>query len=373
MRPVEFSADDIIKAGSDLQAAGRNITGFALRQRVGGGNPSRLKQVWDEHLAGQAEQRAEPVAELPVEVAEEVAAVTKALTERLAALAVELNDKAVKAAERRVAEVIRTAGEQREQAERELADASQTVEDLEAQLDATKEEQRATQERLAEALVTNQAQAVELAQVRERLAAVEQSARTAADQYATEVTRLNAGIEAAQAEVGRLKQANQAQAVELAQVHERLTLTERAVKTAEEQHAAELARLNASIEGERAHYKQEGEQIRAEIAEHKQAVKAAVADRDQVRAELATNKAEIGRLTDQIKDQKTRSVEVIGRLEEGKQKMEAELTEIRRESRELSSNLGKALGELEALRTQVASQQDVIKGFTTKGTKRGES
>lgn len=320
MRPVEFSADDIIKAGRDLQAAGRNITGFALRQRVGGGNPSRLKQVWDEHLAGQAEQRAEPVAELPVEVAEEVAAVTKALTERLAALAVELNDKAVKAAERRVAEVIRTAGEQREQAERELADASQTVEDLEAQLDATKEERRATQERLAEALVTNQAQAVELAQV-----------------------------------------------------HERLTLTEQAAKTAEEQHAAELARLNASIEGERAHYKQEGEQIRAEIAEHKQAVKAAVAERDQVRGELATNKAEVGRLTDQLKDQKTRSVEVIGRLEEGKQKMEAELTEIRRESRELSSNLGKALGELEALRTQVASQQDVIKGFAPKAGKRGES
>jgi septal ring factor EnvC (AmiA/AmiB activator) len=90
--------------------------------------------------------------------------------------------------------------------------------------------------------------------------------------------------------------------------------------------------------------KQEGEQMRAEIAEHKQAIKAAVAERDQVRAELAMSKTEVGRLTDQLKDQKTRSVGVIGRLEEGKQKMEAELTEIRRESRELSSNLGKALG-----------------------------
>ena len=71
-------------------------------------------------------------------MAEEVAAVTKSLTERLATLAVELNDKAVKAAERRVAEVLRTAGEQREQAERELVDAAQTVDELEAQLDETR-------------------------------------------------------------------------------------------------------------------------------------------------------------------------------------------------------------------------------------------
>ena len=114
MRPVEFTAEQIVEAGQALQVAGRNITGFALRQKVGGGNPSRLKQVWDEHINSQAVTRAEPVAELPIEVAEEVAAVTKALTEGLATLAVELNDKAVKAAERRVAEVIRTAGEQRE-------------------------------------------------------------------------------------------------------------------------------------------------------------------------------------------------------------------------------------------------------------------
>ena len=120
MRPAEFSPEEIVAAGEALVAAGRNVTGFALRQKVGGGNPNRLKQVWDEHLAAKNTTEAEPVAELPVEVAEEVAAVTKSLTERLATLAVELNDKAVKAAERRVAEVLRTAGEQREQAEREL-------------------------------------------------------------------------------------------------------------------------------------------------------------------------------------------------------------------------------------------------------------
>jgi hypothetical protein len=69
--------------------------------------------VWDEYLSSQTEVTAEPVAE------------------RISQLATELNDKAVRAAERRVAEVTRAAGEQTAQAERELADTAQTVDDLE--------------------------------------------------------------------------------------------------------------------------------------------------------------------------------------------------------------------------------------------------
>ena len=83
MRPVEFAVETIIEAGQALQAAGRNVTGFALRQKVGGGNPSRLRQVWDEHLVSHSVTQAQPVAELPIEVAEEMAKVTRALTERI--------------------------------------------------------------------------------------------------------------------------------------------------------------------------------------------------------------------------------------------------------------------------------------------------
>ena len=195
MRPAGFTQDQIIEAGQALIAAGRNVTGFALRQRVGGGNPNRLKQVWDEHQASQSVVTAEPVAELPVEVAEQLQVVTTALTERLAALAVDLNDKAVKASERRVAEVVRAAGEQREQAERELADASQTVDDLELQLDQGNERIAQLEQRLAAAQASAQAQAVELAQVRERLAAVEQSAKQASDQAAQREADLQSQLE----------------------------------------------------------------------------------------------------------------------------------------------------------------------------------
>lgn len=87
MRPAIFEPQQIIEAGLALQAEGRNITGFALRNRVGGGNQGRLKQVWDEYLLSQTEVTAKSVAELPVEVAEEVAAVSSALAERTNQLA----------------------------------------------------------------------------------------------------------------------------------------------------------------------------------------------------------------------------------------------------------------------------------------------
>jgi len=114
MRPAEYSIEAIILAGQALQASGRNITGFSLRQKVGGGNPSRLRQVWDEHLMGQSNTRKEPVAVLPVEVMEETTAMTRSVTEHIAALAVVLNNKAIKAAERRIDEVTQSAVELRE-------------------------------------------------------------------------------------------------------------------------------------------------------------------------------------------------------------------------------------------------------------------
>ena len=72
MRPTEISDEDIIKAGKGLLAAGRNVTGFALRQRVGGGSAPRLKQVWDEHISSQSVVSIEQEAELPVELEEQL-------------------------------------------------------------------------------------------------------------------------------------------------------------------------------------------------------------------------------------------------------------------------------------------------------------
>jgi len=152
MRPVEFPPETIIAAGKALQEEGKAITSFALRERVGGGNPKRLMQVWAEHLlSSELGVTAEPVADLPVEVAKGVEATGKELADRLTRLAIELNDRAVKAAEKRVAEVVRETDAQREQAERELADAARAVEASEAKFDAEAAARAALEAQLAEA------------------------------------------------------------------------------------------------------------------------------------------------------------------------------------------------------------------------------
>lgn len=298
MRPAEFTPESIIEAGQALQAAGRNITGFALRQRVGGGNPSRLKQVWDEHISSQAVARAEPVAELPIEVAEEVAAVTKALTERLATLAVELNDKAVKAAERRVAEVIRTAGEQREQAERELADASQTVDDLESKLDDAQAAADALEKRLADMQTAQHAQAVEFAQVRERLALTEQTAKAAEAQHAQ---ALKTTTEQHAAELAEQKKANQAATAERDQVRAELATVKAKAEAADQAHQEQ--RKTAAQEAHR-------------VAER---LTKAQGERDQVRADAAATREELAKIRGQLEASEAYKAELLGMLSKGDQ------------------------------------------------------
>lgn len=294
MRPAEFTTESIISAGQDLHAAGRAVTGFAIRQKIGGGNPARLKQVWEEHVSSQSVAKAEPVAELPVEVAEEMAAVTKALTERLATLAVELNDKAVKTAERRVAEVIRTAGEQREFAERELADAAQTVDDLENQLEEVKAASSGLEKLLADVQAVSQAQAIEMAQVRERLA-----------------------------------------------------LTEQATKAAAEEHAAEIGRLNAGFEAERGRYQ-------SELAGQKTAFQNIVSERDAGRAELASVKAKAEAAVQMHQEQRKRAVAEANRVAERLTKAHAERDSARKEAAKAREEAAQLRGQVEALQAQAA-------------------
>lgn len=294
MRPAEFAPDTIIEAGQQLQAAGRNITGFALRQRVGGGNPTRLKQVWDQHLASQSATQVEPVAELPVEVADELVALSKALTERLASLAVELNDKAVKAAERRVAEVIRTAGEQREHAERELADASQTVEDLEDALDASRVEVEALTTRLNDSQAHSQTQAVELAQLRERLAAAEQQgAKTAAAQHAAELSRTNESADRLRAELDTLRKTA---AMELDQVR------------------LELAGVKARSESDLRHAQEEARSHQLATDQVNGLLSQSREELSQARHQAADAREEVARLRGQLEAIESQRIELVRTL-----------------------------------------------------------
>ena len=134
MRPPEIEDDKIIEAGNQLLGDSRRVTGFALRKIVGGGNPSRLARVWEDYKRSQEVIESEPVQELPMEVEEALNEMTGSFLEQVRNLAQNLNSRAVKTAERRVADVMRSAKEQQENAEAELVDAAATVEDLEEQL-----------------------------------------------------------------------------------------------------------------------------------------------------------------------------------------------------------------------------------------------
>lgn len=300
MRPTEITNDQILQAGQSLQAAGRNVTGFALRQAIGGGNPTRLRQVWDERASATAAAAAEPVVELPAELAQEVEEAGKSLAERLTALAGALNTHAVRAADRRVADLVRASAEQREQVERELADAAQTLDDLESNLDATRTEGAELARQLGDAQRTEQAQAVELAQIRERLALTEQAARGAADD-----------------------------------------------------HAAELARLAASAEAERKRHQEQAEQIRGELIEQKKATADAAAALDQTRGELATVKARAEAAEASHQEHRKTTAQEIHRAAERLTRTEAERDESRKQAAEAREESAHLRGQIEALQAQI--------------------
>ncbi len=142
MRPVEYSSAQIIAAGQALQAAGKRVTSFALRQSLGGGNPRRLKAVWDEHLASQTQAPAQ-LPDLPPEIAEQVTAINARQAEQLNALAKQLSASALTLVEQRTAEAVRRMQQAREQMDAELEDATRALdESLAALNDAEAKAQR---------------------------------------------------------------------------------------------------------------------------------------------------------------------------------------------------------------------------------------
>ena len=159
MRPAEYKTEDIIKAGLDLQVLGRKVSGFSIREKLGGGNTNRFKKVWDEYQASQTGEKAEPATELPLEVAEILRVYNKSSNDQALALAIEINDKVVKATERRIKEDSPSANDQRE---RELTDAQAVI----------------------------QSQTMELAKLQNRPDLAEQTSKSLNEQHAVELEKL---------------------------------------------------------------------------------------------------------------------------------------------------------------------------------------
>ena len=53
MRPAEYQEADIIKAGQKIQREGRTVTAFGIRNSLGGGNPRRIGEIWNQYIANE--------------------------------------------------------------------------------------------------------------------------------------------------------------------------------------------------------------------------------------------------------------------------------------------------------------------------------
>ena len=204
MRPVEYPDEAIIAAGQALQAEGRRITAFAIRQRIGGGDPVRIRAVWSDYLSRCARQTAEIVKEtLPAEFAAAVEELNTAFLEQWRNLATRLYQLARDSAEARVREALQTARTVQEQAEAEMADAQQNalaqdtrIAELTGQYEEAQQRLRTLlqeQEERAQQLTAlesrwRQAQS-EAAERREQLSQFQAAAATATGKAAAEVER----------------------------------------------------------------------------------------------------------------------------------------------------------------------------------------
>ena len=71
MKPATYTNEQIIEAGMQLLADKKRVTPFAIRNILGGGNPARIKTIWEESQQNALEgQVVSHRVELPTEFAD---------------------------------------------------------------------------------------------------------------------------------------------------------------------------------------------------------------------------------------------------------------------------------------------------------------
>ena len=97
MRPADSTNEEVIAAGKALIESGKTVTGFGLRQQLGGGGAQRLKQIWDEHQANNS-PAAPLAAALPESLSAALDSAVKGMAQKFTELAHGIHAEATKAA-----------------------------------------------------------------------------------------------------------------------------------------------------------------------------------------------------------------------------------------------------------------------------------
>ncbi|MAM85821.1 MAG: hypothetical protein CME36_00745 [unclassified Hahellaceae] len=147
MRPADHTDEEIIEAGKRLQDQDRKVTGYGLRNELGGGDQKRLLAVW-KNFTAQDVVESIPETELPAELEESLNSASQTLLNHLRSMAVRIHQAATKVAERQVAEITRQFKELEEQTNAELRDAAIIIEKRESEIADLKYSLAITEEKL---------------------------------------------------------------------------------------------------------------------------------------------------------------------------------------------------------------------------------
>lgn len=126
-RTPEVTNDQIIEVGLKLEAEGSRISAWKLRNVIGAGTPARLMKVWENYKAESggvvavAETKEDSL--LPPEVEDNLRLMLGQLNGSIESLAIQINNAAVRAADKRVQSEYEASKKAKENAEQELSEA----------------------------------------------------------------------------------------------------------------------------------------------------------------------------------------------------------------------------------------------------------
>ncbi len=146
MKKPTYTPEQIIEAGEKLQKDGKRVTPFGIRNIMGGGNPARIREIWDSHgtTVPQLPQLEQSVP-LPAEFSDTLISAKNGLDQ----LAHRLYAKAQEISESRVRESIAASQLAQEQAEAEVVEAMKSVEQSDTENTRLFAEIEALQEQLS--------------------------------------------------------------------------------------------------------------------------------------------------------------------------------------------------------------------------------
>ena len=170
MRPADSTNEEVIAAGKALIESGKTVTGFGLRQQLGGGGAQRLKQIWDEHQANNS-PAAPLAAALPESLSAALDSAVKGMAQKFTELAHGIHAEATKAAEDRLAPLKADIQSKLETADLEISEAQRQSDQDKEEITRLTQALQLKADASAQLELHSQQMAIELAQVKERLEA----------------------------------------------------------------------------------------------------------------------------------------------------------------------------------------------------------